>query len=299
MSEWLDLYGIQVDRVLGSEYLKSTLVKPRPAVAVDDLGTSEVVSGLWCQYEACVKHLHDLSFFSHSNMKSRMGTWTGAPISRQVSIFGPGVLVSNMDGRVLVTKVGEGDFAGVVGDVIRTVLNNSIILDVSSTHNGLDTFYFIKSSRNRASEDMNHLRRLSGVFDVTNTETEHGHEIRMSTPTSHLVIMYGERMQRARSRVLAELEQEAEQRAWEREVTLLRMDRVGSHVWSPAEIAELQREGRVSGYVATHLHSPSRYPLLASDATNIVFKHESSRKRRKSRRRGRKKSWRQRKKVGV
>ncbi|XP_063885071.1 teneurin-m-like isoform X4 [Scylla paramamosain] len=299
VSEWLDLYGIRVNRILGSEYLKSTLVKPRPVVDVDDLGTSEVVSGLWCQYEACVKHLHDLSFFSHSNMKSRMGTWISAPISRQVSIFGPGVLVSNIDGRVLVTKVGEGDFTGVVGDVIRTVLNNSIILDVSSTHNGLDTFYFIKSSRNRAAEDMNHLRRLSGVFEVTSTETEHGHEIRMSTPTSHLVIMYGERMQRARSRVLAELKQEAEERAWEREAILVRMGRVGSHAWSAAEAAELEREGRVSGYVATHLHSPSRYPLLASDATNIVFKHESSRKRRKSRRRFRKKSWRQRKKVEV
>lgn len=288
-----------MDRVLGSEYHKSTLVKPRPVVAVDDLGTSEVVSGLWCQYRACVKHLHDLTFFSNSNIQSRMGTWTGVPISRQVSIFGPGVLVSNIEGRVLVTKIGEGDFTGVVGDVIRSVLNNSLILDVSATHNGRDTFYFIKSNRNKAAEDINTLRRLSGVFNVTNSETEHGHEIRMSTPTAHLVIMYGERVQRARSRVLAELEQEAEQRAWDREAALVRMGRVGSHSWTAPEATELEREGRVPGYVATHLHSPSRYPLLASDATNIVFKHESSRKRRKSRRKGRKKSWRQRKKVGV
>ncbi|XP_069961217.1 teneurin-m-like isoform X2 [Cherax quadricarinatus] len=299
VSDWLELYGIELSRVLGSEYHENTLVVPHPVVAVDEMGASEVVSGLWCQYRAGVRHLHDLSFFSQSHIQHRMGMWNGVPISRQASIFGPGVLVSDIEGRVLVTGVGEDDFSGVIGDVIRTVLNNSIILDVSATHSGLDTFYFIKSNRVRAIEDINHLRRLSGIFNVTTSDTEHGQEIRMSTPTAHLVIMYGERVQRARSRVLGELEEKAEELAWAREAALVSVGRPGTHVWSPVEAAELVREGRVPGYVATHLHSTSRYPLLAADASNIVFKHESSRKRRKSRRKGRKKSWRQRKKVAV
>ncbi|XP_045622764.2 teneurin-m isoform X2 [Procambarus clarkii] len=299
VSDWLELYGIELSRVLGSEYHDITLVAPRPVVAVDGMGASEVVSGLWCQYRAGVRHLHDLSFFSQSHIQYTMGTWNGAPISRQASIFGPGVLVSDIEGRVLVTGVTEDDFSGVIGDVIRTVLNNSIILDVSATHSGLDTFYFIKNSRNRATEDISHFRRLSGIFNVTNSETDHGHEIRMSTPTAHLVIMYGERVQRARTRVLEELEKQAEDLAWAREGALVSVGRPGTHVWSKEEANELVREGRVSGYVATHLHSTSRYPLLAADASNIVFKHESSRKRRKSRRKGRKKSWRQRKKGGV
>ncbi|XP_042234258.1 teneurin-m-like isoform X2 [Homarus americanus] len=296
VSDWLELYGIELSRVLGSEYHENTLVAPRPVVAVDEMGASEVVSGLWCQYRSGIRHLHDLSFFSQSHIQHRMGMWNGVPISRQASIFGPGVLVSDIDGRVLVTGVGEDDFSGVIGDVIRTVLNNSIILDVSATRSGLDTFYFIKNSRPRAIEDTNHLRRLSGIFNVTNSETDHGHEIRMSTPTAHLVIMYGERVQRARSRVLGELEEQAEELAWAREAELVNAGRPGTHVWSPVERTELLREGRVPGYVVTYFHSTSDYPILAADASNIVFKHESSRKRRKSRRKGRKKSWRQRKK---
>ncbi|XP_071540810.1 teneurin-m-like [Panulirus ornatus] len=299
VSDWLQLYGIELGRVLGSEYHENTLVAPRPVVAVDKMGASEVVSGLWCQYRAGVRHLHDLSFFSQSHIQHRMGMWNGAPISRQASIFGPGVLVSDIEGRVLVTDIGEDDFSGVIGDVIRTVLNNSIILDVSATHNGLDTFYFIKNSRNRAIEDLGHLQRVSGIFNVTNGETDHGYEIRMSTPMAHLVILYGEREQRARNRILGELERQAEELAWAREATLVSLGRPNTHTWSAVEAAELVGEGRVPGYVATHLHSPSRYPLLAADASNIIFKHESSRKRRKSRRKGRKKSWRQRKKSAV
>lgn len=299
VSEWLELYGIELRLVLGSEYHEDTMVKPRAVVSVDTLGASEVVSGLWCQYRAGVRHLHGLSFFSQSHIQRQMGTWNGAPISRQASIFGPGVLVSNIDGRVLVTGVGDDDFAGVIGDVIRTVLNNSIILDVSSTQNGLDTFYFIKDNRKRAGEDMQHLRRLSGIFNISDSESERGHEIRMSTPTANLVIMYGERVQRARNRVLDEMEQRAARVAWQREVALVSLGRPGTHNWSPQEAAELVREGRVPGYVATHLHPASRYPLLAADPSNIIFKHETSRKRRKSRRKGRKRSWRQRKKGGA
>ncbi|XP_042864966.1 teneurin-m-like isoform X4 [Penaeus japonicus] len=299
VSEWLELYGIELRLVLGSEYHEDTMVKPRAVVSVDTLGASEVVSGLWCQYRAGIRHLHGLSFFSQSHIQRQMGTWNGAPISRQASIFGPGVLVSNIDGRVLVTGVGDDDFAGVIGDVIRTVLNNSIILDVSSTQNGLDTFYFIKDNRKRAGEDMQHLRRLSGIFNISDSETERGHEIRMSTPTANLVIMYGERVQRARNRVLDEMEQRAARVAWQREVALVSLGRPGTHNWSPQEAAELVREGRVPGYVATHLHPASRYPLLAADPSNIIFKHETSRKRRKSRRKGRKRSWRQRKKGGA
>lgn len=296
VSDWLQLYGIELDRVLGSEYHEDTMVVPKPIITVENLGASEVISGLCCQYEAGVKHLHDLSFYSHSHIQRPMVTWNGAPISRQASVFGPGVLVSDIKGRVLVTAIGEDDFSGVIGDVIRTVLNNSIILDVSATHSGLDTFYFIKDSRDHAGDDIRHLQRLSGIFNVTNSETERGHEIRMSTPTAHLVIMYGERVQRARRRVLKELEERAEAVAWERETALVLGGRPGTHAWSAVEASQLVREGRVPGYIASHIHSTSLYPILAADSSNIIFKHETARKRRGSRRKSRKKSWRQRKK---
>ncbi|XP_064078294.1 teneurin-m-like isoform X3 [Macrobrachium nipponense] len=295
VSDWLELYGIELNRVLGSEYHENTMVKAKPVISVENLGASEVISGLCCQYNAGIKHLHELSFFSQSHIQRPTATWNGVPISRQASIFGPGVLVSNVKGRVLVTAIGEEDSV-VIGDVIRTVLNNSIILDVSATHGGLDTFYFIKDTQERAQEDLQQLRRLSGIFQVSNNETERGHEIRMSTHTAHLVIMYGERVSRARKQVLKELEERAVAQAWEREAALILSNRPGTHTWSSTESDQLIREGRVPGYVATHIHSTSRYPVLASDASNIVFKHETARKRRGSRRKSRKKSWRQRKK---
>ncbi|CAL4085535.1 unnamed protein product, partial [Meganyctiphanes norvegica] len=297
VSQWLELYGINLDLVLGSEYHDKTLVKPKPLVEVESLGASGVVSGLWCQYQAGVEHLRDLTFYSRSHIQKHRGAWQGAPISRQASVFGPGVLVSNIEGRVLVTDVRGVEPYSVIGDVIRTVLNNSLMLDVPTSQNGFDTFYFIKeSSRQRAVDDIEHLSRLSGIFNVTKSETDHGPEIHVSTPTAHLIIMYGEKVHKARNRVLKQLELMGENLAWEKEKALLLAGRPGTHNWDTAQAELLIQKGRVDGYIGTHVHPPARYPLLAADATNIIFKHESNRKRRKSRRKGRKKSWRQRKK---
>ena len=296
VSDWLKIFGIELKTMLGSEYKSQTLDQPSPAISVSGLAPSEVVSGLLCQYKASVKHLQDLTFFSRSHIQRRVGAWRGAPISQESYAFGEGVLVSDVEGRALVTFVPVvDDGSSVIGDVLKTVLNNSIVLDVTSTDRNKDTFYFIKDSQRKVGEDMQHLGRLTGKFNVTNGKTKFRMETRVSTPTSNIVIIYGEKPERVRNKILQMLEEQAETSAWAREAALVSKGRPGSRAWEASEIVDLTKNGRVPGFVATHVHSSSRYPLLAADASNIIFKHESSRKRRKSRRKGRgRKNWRRR-----
>ena len=280
--------------MLGSEYISQTLEQPSPSVSVTGLAPSEVVSGLLCQYKASINHLQELTFFSRSHIQREVGAWRGAPISQESYAFGAGVLVSDVNGRALVTYVPvTAGTSAVIGDVLKTVLNNSLILDVTSTdEQGNDTFYFIKDS-GRMRQDMQHLDRLSGKFNITSDSKKW--EIRIETPTSKIIVFYGEKIERVRNKVLSMLESQAVEAAWAREAALISSGHSGSRPWDNSEIMDLSTTGRVPGYVATHVHSSSRYPLLAADPSNIIFKHESSRKRRKSRRKGRgKKNWRRR-----
>lgn len=289
--------GIELNKVLGSEYQSYMLERPKPSINVSALADSEVVSGLWCQYKASINHLQDLSFFSRSHIQRHVGEWKGAPISHQSYVFGPGVLVSNVNGRALVTYVPMvKDGSSVIGSVIRTVLNNSLILDVSSTENGKDTFYFIKEGKKRAAEDKETLSRLSGIYNLTFSESHDGLVNHVFTPTANIIIFYNKRVDKARNRILTQLEVRAEEAAWAREAALVANGRQGTRPWQASEVEELVSKGRVSRYVARHVHSSNKYPLLAADPSNILFKHESSRKRRKSRRKGRKKGWRKRNK---
>lgn len=287
--------GIELKNTLGSEYKDRILEQPSPSLDVD-LGSSiGVSSSLTCQYRSGINQLQHFSFFSHSNAQQTDQDWQRTPISQQSYVFGPGVLVSRVNGRVIinfVTVVEDG--SSVIGDVIRIVLNNSLLLDVVATENDHETFYFIWEEKRREAEHEKHLARLSGIFNVTKVDGAMGPGVHVATPTANLMILYGVRPERARAYVLEQLEIRAASTAWQREAALLASGRPGTKSWESDEVTQLLKNGYVRGYKATPVHSTEDYPFLAADASNVIFRHETTRKRRKSRRKNRKKGWRRR-----
>jgi len=203
--------------------------------------------------------------------------------------------VSRVNGRVIINFVPVvEDGSSVVGDVIRIVLNNSLLLDVVANEQDHETFYFIWEEKRREAEHEKHLARLSGIFNVTKINSAVGPGVHVATPTANLMILYGVKPDHARNYVLNKLEKTAASIAWQREASFIANGRPGSRNWQPNEIEQLLKLGYVKGYRADPVHSPNSYPSLAADASNIMFRRDSSRKRRKSRRKNRKKGWRRR-----
>ena len=293
MKWWLHMTGSDLRTSLGSEYKDRVIEKPSPSLDIGMKPTTSISSSITCQYQSALNYLQHYSFVAYS--KEDDLDWQKTPISQQSYVFGPGVLVSRVNGRALinfVTVVEDG--SSVIGDVIRIVLNNSLLLDVVGSENGRDTFYFIWEDKKRQMEDENQYIRLSGIFNVTKVDNYIGSGVHVATPTANLMILYGVRPERARGYVLEELEKRAATIAWEREAALVASGRPSSRMWESDEVQQLVKNGYVRGYTPTPVHPTEEYPLLAADPSNIMFAHDTTRKRRKSRRKNRKKGWRRR-----
>ena len=295
MKLWLQMAGIDLTNALGSEYKDEILEKPHPSLSVPRKSSIGISSSLTCQYRAGINYLQHLSFFSRSNAQETDLEWQRTPISQQSYVFGPGILVSRVNGRVLInflTVVEDG--SSVIGDVIRIVLNNSVLLDVVDTENDHETFYFVWEDKRLGAEDEKQFVRLSGTFNVTKVEGAIGPGVHVATPTANFMILYGVRPETARNYVLEQLKKRAISAAWAREAALIANNRPGSRRWAANEQAQLLKTGYVRGFIASPVHSIDNYPFLAADPSNILFQHDTSRKRRKSRRKNRKKGWRRR-----
>lgn len=89
------------------------------------------------------------------------------------AVFGEGVLVSRVGSRASVSIV-EG-VNSVVQDVVTSVFNNSHFLDLHFSLHDQDVFYFVKDNPLKLRDDLEELRRLGGMFNVSTHEiSEHG-----------------------------------------------------------------------------------------------------------------------------
>lgn len=79
-------------------------------------------------------------------------------VSYRRSIFGEGVLISRVNNRALVSVVDGVN--GVVQDVVTSVFNNSLFLDIHFNVHQQDVFYFVKDNVLKIRDDLEELRRL-------------------------------------------------------------------------------------------------------------------------------------------
>lgn len=138
-------------------------------------------------------------------------------------------------------------------------------------------------------DDLEELKRLGGMFNVSTHDTADGKELRLFSPDAQISIRYGTEPQQEKHRLLKHAHKRAIERGWETERALLSVGLSGvKGDWTDEEKDELLNRGKIEGYDGSDIHSPQRYPELADDPGNIVFKKDVAGKRRRRRRNQRK-----------
>ncbi|ROT60815.1 putative teneurin-m [Penaeus vannamei] len=290
LNSWLKLYGVDLSRMLGSSYHDETVERQEGGLLqARQLAPSlRVISGLSCSTEGVLRQFSQPSLLPESLIRSDAPAWAipgWDALGRFMSsppMLGPGVMVSRVEGRAVVTLVPSRENS-VVQDVARDVLNGSALLDVTLTHHRHHTLYLAKENAALRQDDLQQLQRLSGRFNVTSRDEGEHHEIRVVGNDVSLVLMYGTDAPNARHRLLRHAHRHAVTRAWEMERLLAERGSPTRHEWTVEERGELVSKGSVSGYIAADIHSIHRFPLLADDPTNVVFRRDTGRRRRRSR----------------
>ncbi|CAL4063225.1 unnamed protein product [Meganyctiphanes norvegica] len=290
LDSWLKLYGVDLSLMLGSQYHDETVELPKGLLKAPQLAPSlNVISGLSCSTGGVLKHFSEPSLMPQSLVQSSSPAWTMPTwsvlghFSSSPPVLGPGVVVSRVQDRALVTLVPSRENS-VVQDVARDVLNGSALLDVTMTHHHHHTLYLVKEDPASRHDDLQNLQRLSGLFNVTSKEDGEHPEVRVVGIDVSLIIQYGTDSVSARKHLLRHAHHRAVERAWEMERRLAERGAPTTHPWSVEEREELISSGKVSGFLAADLHNIHRYPLLADDPTNVVFRRDTARRRRRSRR---------------
>lgn len=194
--------------------------------------------------------------------------------------------MSRIDGRALVSVV-EG-VNGVVQDVVTSVFNNTFFLELHFSIHDQDVFYFVKDNVLKIRDDLEELKRLGGMFNVSTHETtsEHGaaagKELRLHNPDAVVIIKYGVDPEQEQHRILRHAHKRAVERAWELEKQLVAAGFQGRGEWTEEEKEELISHGDIDGYEGVDIHSIHKYPQLADDPGNVAFQRDTKRKRRKS-----------------
>ncbi|KOC67559.1 Teneurin-3 [Habropoda laboriosa] len=284
LGSWLKLYGYDISAMLGSEYMKQMVYQPSATITSPQLTPDfGVMSGLQCIVNRVHEKFSDLGFVPKPLLKLEPKTRNLLPrVAHRRAVFGEGILVSRVGGRALVSVVDGVN--SVVQDVVTSVFNNSYFLPLHFSVHDQDVFYFVKDNALKIRDDMEELRRLGGMFNVSTHETtEHGagtwKELRLHNPDAAVVIKYGADPEQERHRILKHAHKRAVERAWEIEKQLVAADFQGRGDWSKEEKDELLSRGTVSGYEGVDIHSVHRYPQLADDPgnnrRNRIHRHDS------------------------
>ncbi|XP_044012894.1 teneurin-m isoform X2 [Aphidius gifuensis] len=287
LTSWLKLYGFDIPLMLGSEYTQAMVYQPSAMITSPQL-TPEfgVMSGLQCIVNRVHERFSDLDFVPKQLLKLEPKTRNLLPrVAHRRAVFGEGILVSRVGGRALVSVVDGSN--SVVQDVVTSVFNNSYFLPLHFSVHDQDVFYFVKDNALKMRDDMEELRRLGSMFNVSTHETtEHGagtwKELRLHNPDAAVVIKYGADPEQERHRILKHAHKRAVERAWEIEKQLVSTGFQGRGDWSKEEKDELLARGTVDGYEGVDIHSVHRYPQLADDPGNVAFTRDTKRKRRRS-----------------
>ncbi|XP_050695509.1 teneurin-m-like isoform X5 [Eriocheir sinensis] len=289
LGSWLNLFGVDLSKMLGSSYHDETVEKQEEGLLqASQLAPSlSVISGLSCSTEGVLAQFSQPSLLPDSLVRSDAPAWaipSWEPLMRfspSPPVLGPGVLISRVNERALVTLVPSKENP-VVQDVARDVLNGSALLDVTFTHHHHHTLYLVKENSELRHDDLQQLERLSGRFNVTSKDNGEHHEIHVAGNDVSLVLLYGIDPLAARHRLLRHAHHRAVSRAWENERLLVERGAPSLYEWTVEERVELVSKGSVSGYIPADIHSIHRYPFLADDPTNVVFRRDTGRRRRRS-----------------
>ena len=287
----MQLFGYSWKDIVGVEYSLATLYTPSaldcPTITDQTIGHLGVISGLRCLTENVQNGFSVLGFVPQPMLRSRGDNRRNylPGISFRKPTLGDGTLLSRVQGRATISVV-DGSSSGALQDVLTSVLDGAFWLDIRTIQGEQDVFYFVKESNTKLRDDQEDLKRLSGMFNISLIDNEQGagSELRIVNAEVFISITYGVDVEQAKHRLLRLAHRRAVDAAWLREKQLAEAGLPGQVEWTVEERVELMTNGQVDGFAGSDLHNIYEYPLLADDPSNIVFRRDTKRKRRKSRR---------------
>lgn len=244
------------------------------------------ISGISCAVNAMSTEFYRLSTVPKTEVKIKSNfPQTMSPrLTTIQSVLGDGVLLSNHHGKAFVNTV--ADSPGMLRDVVVTVFNDTNMLNLCFAKNGQDAFYFVQEDASRAQRNWDQLQRLGTMFNVTmhNVDPSEGSsgqvDIKLQSPSMILNIRYGTTVDDEYRRLIRIGKHRAIEEAWLQEKELAASGHIGMYEWSKQEKEELISSGSIARYHGAYIHDVTQFPELVDDPSNIIFKKESSRKRR-------------------
>ena len=291
IGDWLRMFGMNIDLMMGSSYADSTQHRPSTAAAVK--GSSQknlgISVGLINQQTQSLNNLKQSDLtrptsylltstndqFRHPILASRLAT--------KVSSFGQGLLVSDLNGRAMVTIVNDGSNLDVVQSVFATILNASYVMEVS--HSGKEEYHFLKVDQRSYLDDYQQLQRLSGSYNVSSeaftavvggngrnnlkSSQKQGRKLCAFNRLSSICVVYYPDKRIAARHFLKKAKKMAIEKAWRQAKSNLNSGIIAD--WTKSERNELQQKGMVRGYSAMEVHNVHSYPQLIGQFSNIKF----------------------------
>lgn len=283
LPEWLATFGFDISKML---QMPSEGEKSKTMTMSESL---PVISGLSCTADVLREEFGQFSTVPRTGTRvySSLLPSINSRLANLLSVVGDGVLISKNRNKAIVHVVNEA--SPILRDVITSVFNDTSMVNLYFSLHGQDSFYFVQESRDKVQEDWDQLQRLGTMFNVTMHPVDGGEavtnkmgqvDLRVHSTSVILNIRYGTTLNEERQRLIRHARRRAVEEAWQQEVDLIRNGHRGSQEWSKQERDELLASGMVSRYYGTDIQDIEKYPQLADDPTNVVFRRESTRKRR-------------------
>ena len=292
IGDWLRMFGMNIDLMMGSSYTDST--QHRPSTTVVTKGSSSqknlgISVGLINQQTQSLNNMKqsDLTRPTNYLLTATSDSFRypvlATRLATKMSSFGQGLLVSDMNGRAMITIVNDGANLDVVQSVFATILNASYVLEVS--HSGKEDYHFLKVDQRSYLDDYQQLQRLSGSYNVSSeaftalvggngrnslkSSQKQGRKLCAFNRSSSICIVYYPDKRLALRHFLKKAKKMAVEKAWKQAKSNLNFGILTD--WTKSERNELQQKGMVRGYSAIEVHNVHSYPQLIGQFSNIKF----------------------------
>ncbi|ELU08904.1 hypothetical protein CAPTEDRAFT_159800 [Capitella teleta] len=274
---WLSKMGYDMDILLPKVNFEGQI---HSSAVANDLQMISTTSAFECAFYRDMNNFVDISIVPRSKVAPQGQTKdTSRSFSPFEYIFGSGVVLSSVDGRVVVNVLDTVNER--LAMLATTLLNSSYAIDLHFTKHSKDYHFFVKESLEAAADNLRDLAlRPENTLDGLNISV-HRHrdsptvmkyiDVKIHSNHSVLNLRYGTTVAHERSRILSHARERAIELAWAVERELVQSNKRTVNEWTRQESAELLSQGRVTGVHAEYIRDIRSHPELADDPKNIRF----------------------------
>ncbi|XP_041356776.1 teneurin-m-like isoform X3 [Gigantopelta aegis] len=283
LAEWLKVLGFDIHSLAPDVSYTGNLHPKSNTLAHQLLPSS---SAFECTFRRDMMNLLTISTVPQSKITPMQDLPNEEP-SPFPSIFGDGVTISSVDGKVVVNVV---DIASEWSRKLANVLlKDAKVVDLHYTIHGKDVHYFVKSGYTEAEKDLRTLgistdmvTYENGMISVHRNQRGHGFgrgrdeaDVRIHGNHTVINIRYGTNIVHERNRILHHAKERAISHAWKREKYFFQNNLPTYYHWTINEAKELETVGHILGFSGEYIRNPDDYPELSDDCNNIRFIKES------------------------